>query len=235
MDIEKDKTKSNILPQMITVGIPSTGMIPYDSFMSFLNLQGASKLPKLMVGIAGSQVHKARNQIVEKMQGEWLMFIDSDMVFQGDVIDKLIAHNKDIVSALAFMKRPPFDPCIFDKLSDGQYLSKRNFPENQLIEVDAVGMACTLIKKKVLKKLKAPHFENIKVGKSLLGEDVSFCQKAKEAGFKVYCDTSVLVGHLETMPIGIGQFRQFAQMRDAQSQTQIRPATPDEIAKLSKK
>jgi hypothetical protein len=34
-----------------------------------------------------------------------------------------------------------------------------------------------------------------------IGEDIGFCQDLKAAGYKIYVDTSVQIGHLTTMVV----------------------------------
>ena len=67
-----------------------------------------------------------------------------------------------------------------------------------LQEVTACGFGCVLIKGEVLRKMEYPHF----VYKSAIdhahthSEDVYFCLKAKENGFRVWCDTTILCDHV---------------------------------------
>lgn len=66
-------------------------------------------------------------------------------------------------------------------------------PRTGLIECDGVSAGCLLINKRVFDTLEKPYFEC--VGEKNNGEDFYFCRKAQDAGFKIYCDPSVLCGH----------------------------------------
>jgi len=63
-----------------------------------------------------------------------------------------------------------------------------------LIEIQGVGMASTLIKREVFEKTPKPWF----FPEPNLGEDLAFCIRAKEQGFKIYCDTNLICGHCTT-------------------------------------
>jgi GT2 family glycosyltransferase len=55
----------------------------------------------------------------------------------------------------------------------------------------------------VFKKIKPPWFEfHLQdPGKPPLGEDIFFCTKLKAAGYKIFVDCDIKVGHLATLPI----------------------------------
>ena len=61
------------------------------------------------------------------------------------------------------------------------------------------GMGFMLIKKGVFEKVKYPWFCQLKkqIGdlEDYCSEDVAFCHLAKEAGFKIYVDPEIIVGH----------------------------------------
>jgi len=81
-------------------------------------------------------------------------------------------------------------------------ISKRRKP----FTVDYTGFGWLLIKKGVFENEKMPYpwfapkmqvFESGEV-QDMCGEDVSFCLDAKEAGFEIWCDPRIRVGHEKT-------------------------------------
>lgn len=196
----------------LTLGIPCMDFVPYDFFSCFTKMMNAPKHQVILSMVKGTNLFKARNQIADSVtDDDYLMFLDSDMVFEPDLIDRLIASDKDIVSGMAFIREYPFDPAFSRLNADGLYEAYRDFEVGKLIEVDGVGMACTLIKRKVLDAMEKPYFEFIKNEKTgdIMGEDVSFCRKAKEKGFKVYVDTNLEVGHIAHQVIGRQTFEYY--------------------------
>jgi len=89
-------------------------------------------------------------------------------------------------------------------VEEGRYDTVLDYKDGDLVEVDACGMGCMLIKKSVFEKLEEPYFQYTPRSKTSLqkGEDYYFCEKAKDAGFKIFCDTSVICGHIGTIVIG---------------------------------
>ena len=69
-----------------------------------------------------------------------------------------------------------------------------------LQEVGSVGMGVMLIKANVFAKLAEPWFETPwrHDKRGYIGEDVFFCKKAREAGFKIWIDHDVSkeIGHI---------------------------------------
>ena len=64
----------------------------------------------------------------------------------------------------------------------------------------AIGAAGVLIKREVFEAIEPPYFsfgEKTPSGETV-GEDVYFCVKAREAGFKVWCRTDLPYAHLVT-------------------------------------
>ena len=73
-------------------------------------------------------------------------------------------------------------------------------------EVDGAGLGFMCIKSGVFETIERPWFEHISVTKpisdtefivEMLSEDISFIRKVKNAGFKVYADPAVKVGHVK--------------------------------------
>lgn len=154
----------------------------------------------------------ARNEAVQRMNGDWLMFIDDDMVWQPDAIKRLIQTREefdlDILGGLCFRRSEPFQPTLYmrEQADSGAY----NFLErwdSDIVEVDATGCAFVVIHKRVFEKIigspMPPREERMKIGpppifrwEGTLGEDLRFCQDAKKAGCRIFVDTRIEVGHV---------------------------------------
>ena len=151
---------------------------------------------------------KARTELVEKameLKAKWIFMVDTDVLPSPDVITKMMAHKKDIVTGIYYMKSQPVQPILYKKLGDGPYW---DFPIDELFEVEAVGSGCILINMKVfeaMKKAGIPYYqENWEYTKPdgtkvqvRVGEDYWFCYQAKNLGFTTYCDSSLLCDHID--------------------------------------
>ena len=97
----------------------------------------------------GSLIFDARNETAVDAitQGaDRVLWIDSDMVFDSFVLYDLLEAKKDIVSAVCFMRKDPYDPCIYSKLRMGATLEEDqiekyfDYPEG-VFEIEGCGLA----------------------------------------------------------------------------------------------
>lgn len=137
---------------------------------------------------------------------DYIMWIDSDQVFMPPMFFKLLSHEADIVGGWYPLSEREDDNSIgwIHPLEDTAmpYLTKDILTvgaNNQLMGVDYSGFGFMLIKKGVFEKIPYPwfalpekeHDEHLFIE----GDDVNFCRKAREAGFKIQIDPLVRVGH----------------------------------------
>lgn len=140
----------------------------------------------------------ARNTLCQVVLDEGyshLWFMDDDHQFEKDMLPRLLAHDKPLVSPLCLTRVYPFTPVQY-ALNDGQKylpLPLSETPTDGLVEVAAGGCAGMLIRRDVIEAIEPPWFEY--ADKS---EDIIFCEKAVAAGFDLWCDLGCLLGHITT-------------------------------------
>lgn len=147
----------------------------------------------------GASIARNRNHCVEtalKHNAKHLLFIDDDMVFAPGVIDKLLARKEYFVSGLCTVRSLPAKPALYMKRKDDSGLYDNVANPKGLMTVDGVGMAFTLIDTTVFKRMKKPYFAMPPRGEDVLGEDLYFCEKAKELGIDIKVDCDVVIGHI---------------------------------------
>ena len=181
-----------------------------------------------------------------------LMWIDDDMVYTPDLLERLLARDLDFVGGLCHDRRHPFKPVIEREISTewgvdpGTYGWMFDFPRNQLVDVDATGGACILVKREVFEKVRvddcrkrcalatdspgyekqlAKHVEDYTdwwtpANNEGHSEDLSFCRRARASGFKLAVDTSLDIGHVGEVVIDID----FAQRNRQFEYSQTMPA-----------
>lgn len=182
----------------VDIAVPTYSGRVHHLFLRSIVALGKPKGSGLIV-IPGTAIHHARNRSVEfhlKNGKDYLLFIDDDMVFEPDALQRLLEADKDIICGMAFMRVSPFYPCVYNFDKNAQ-IGKRYTPivpsaKSELIKAGGCGMFFTLIKRKVFEKLKEPYFWF----EGEQGEDLYFCRKALEAGFEIWCDARVKVGHI---------------------------------------
>lgn len=146
-----------------------------------------------------------------KLNYDYIMWIDSDMIFSPDDFFQLLNHKMDIVSGLyklqnqkAYSTVERMDNNFFLKNGTFEFLTDEHLKnKTQPFEVDYTGFGWMLIKKGVFESLKYPWFQpqwiEMQNGEKLISdfamEDVSFCKMIKEQGYKIFVDPKVILGH----------------------------------------
>ena len=198
----------------IMVAVPTREYIDVDSEKCIRRLEKDSWLNKdieLDVYLEPTTIiHDGRfalAQLAIKNKYDYLLWIDSDMVFDSTVLYDLLEADKDIVSAVCFMRRAPYEPCIYSKMRMGATLEEDqiekyyNYPEG-VFEVEACGLAMVLMKVVVLEdilyKTGQPFFP-VRSNHRTLGEDLSFCYNARKSGHKIWATSKPKVGHIGKM------------------------------------
>lgn len=184
------------------VAIPAQSHMPTASAISLLQMAPRYLPPGSQVwfNTQGSSIASKRNcQVTEFLaeeQFKWLLFCDSDMVPPKTGVLQLLHRQKDIIGGLYYDRAPPFASRV-------QLLNERDAinPSTPVLEVGWIGTGFLLIRRHVLEAIEPPWFSWDEAADSI-HEDVYFCLKAREAGFRVWGDTSLDVGHLGSFSVG---------------------------------
>lgn len=200
------------------IGLPSASELFYsETVEALMNLKVPMSVFTRVIG--GESVEKARNYLVRmalEQGATHLLFVDDDNPPPQDTLAKFLEADKDIICAPVLTRHEPFVPCVFKateipdnpELKGYEHLTKIDTTGGTLVKVDACGMACTLIKREVLEKL-YPKYEGTPFafsrepmnptpdGKSKreMSEDVTFCERATDEGFEIWCDTTIRPVH----------------------------------------
>jgi len=183
----------------IAIGLPTNRLIRPKTAQSLLKLVAHSKLDyHFIVSTKGYNTSENRNYIAAqavKNDCTHLFFVDDDMVFEPDTLDRLLAHDKDIVGAIYKTKYETQAEVI-------EYLNEER--PKELFRCGALGTGCLLIKTEVFKKI--PQNYNGQSGwfnylwndngSVKMSHDWLFCHNARKCGFDIWADPSLMVGHL---------------------------------------
>jgi hypothetical protein len=149
---------------------------------------------------AGSVICESRTRLVEEalsVNSDKILFLDSDIQFPSNMIDKLYSHNKDIVAANYSTRYPIYQSVAF---TDPENITARLDATQGLHKIWAVGMGCMLIDIDVFHTLPKPWFvhEYNKIDDTFSGEDIYFCNQAMHHGIDVWVDSDIKLGHIGT-------------------------------------
>lgn len=129
-----------------------------------------------------------------------MMWIDSDMVWDVKMIEQLFLADKDIVGGMCPISWNGKSNAMWVAEDGTMFANMRKGKPEGLMRVDYTGMAFLLVKKGVFEKLSWPWFD-LRVGlyengnHGMISEDIAWCTRATDAGFKVYVDRGVRPGH----------------------------------------
>ena len=122
-----------------------------------------------------------------------VLFLDSDMLFPKELLIKLLAKEKDIITAaylnvLMLQGQQIIAPPIYKITTEDflQLLKPEALKEPAMIEIGVAALSCCLVKKEVLEKLtfRKPY--------RALSESISFFEDViKKLGYKAWADTEI--------------------------------------------
>lgn len=190
-------------PYFGTVGVISGERASYTEFwvtlMRNVSVMGELVATKvtMSVDVCGNLNTICRSS--RERRDDWVWIMGDDHVWQPDLLPRLIEHDVDIVVPNCLKRNPPWQSVVYSRQDqDGFYVMAQQdglLPEDGLVEVHAAGSAGMLIRGYVLDEIGDPYFRPDPHGVGL-NEDVYFCQRARDAGFRIFCDSGALLGHI---------------------------------------
>lgn len=193
----------------VFVAIPSLDTVPALFCQSLALLQRAGDT---IVGFqVGSLVYNARNELARqaiKSEADWVLWLDSDMVFEPDLLKKMLKvceeNNIDFLTGLCFRRKPPYTPTLFDRLDKmehgASYTTIMSVPEGRF-KVGGCGFAGVFMSTDVLLSVAARFGGRMFDPLEGFGEDVSFCWRARQCGYEIWCDSDIELGHIGSMVV----------------------------------
>lgn len=193
------------MDKKVLIAIPCMDMVSARFAQSLATLK---KVGQCTVSfLMGSLIYDSRNKLAGyavQMEADYMLWLDSDMVFPPDTLERMMKtieeNDIDILCGLYFRRTHPFTPVLFNKLErDGETLVFEDVKEipDDLFEVAGCGFGCVLMKTDVLFDIGANWFTPYIDA----GEDCAFCMRAREKGYKIYCDPSISLGHMAYAPV----------------------------------
>jgi FkbM family methyltransferase len=203
---EQDKAIMQTLnsKKKILIAIPTNKNIEAQTFKSIYDLIIPEGYEVDFQYFYGYQVDQIRNLIaswVVNYNYDYLFAIDSDIAFAPDTLVKMLNHNVDMVSGIYIQRIPGTHTIeLMRKNATGgmPHVDWDDIRGMGLVEVDGCGFGCVLIKGQVFKSIPYPHFvyKSALDHKDTVSEDVYFCVQAKDRGFKIWADTSIICDHI---------------------------------------
>lgn len=152
------------------------------------------------------------NQLFDSrpMQGnityDKIMWIDSDIVFNGEDVYSLWQHDVDVVTGAYLLGTGEVTAYPEITKPGFSYMEVKEMPP-QLVEIEGCGMGFMMVRQGVFESLSRPWFQSPMlegprgVMFPIVGEDLAFCERARQAGFRIWLDPTVRVTHNKMMKL----------------------------------
>lgn len=196
-------SREDIPKKKILIGIPTNKYIETETFKSIYDLRIPNGYEVEFQYFYGYQIDQIRNLIAEwAKRYDYLFSVDSDIVLPPDTLEKMLAHNVDMVSGLYIQRIP--DTHTLEVYKDNGRGGSTNIDIDEidfsqpLHEIVGCGFGCVLIKGHLFREMEYPHFvyKSALDHKNTFSEDNYFCMKAREKGFKIYMDCTIHCEHI---------------------------------------
>lgn len=189
----------------VLIGVASAVTARYAEFSKCLaNLEkpeGSETKFAYGIDIGENRNSVARHALAHSF--EWVFFVDDDMVFAPDHLERLLAHNQPVVASLYLNRKPPHYPVAYNEstIVQGQRVwrpvSLDGAPQEGLAEIVAAGTGGMLINTDVFRAIEHDtwfdHHQST--------DDLAFCQRVIDAGFPIYLDLAAAMGHISTYEV----------------------------------
>lgn len=184
------------------IAVPCMDMVQTPFVCSLVAMQPLNGPTEITFG-ANSLIYDTRNQLADKAVREGfdrVLWLDSDMTFSPDLARRLstrLDEGCEYVSAFYTTRKNPIRPCVFKNFTADPPVMEfyEDYPRNSLFEIAGSGfggvMVSTGLIRRVLEAYGRPFSPILGVG-----EDLSFCARARALGARLYCDSSIKMGHI---------------------------------------
>lgn len=184
----------------ILIAIPTARYIEADTFKSIYDLEIPEGYKAEFQFFYGYRVDQVRNLIADwVVRGyDYLFSVDHDITFPPDTLKKMLEHDVDLVTGVYRQRLEPQQLEIYEPFG-GRMSAEDLFAKKwKLIGIGGCGFGCVLVKKEVFRAVGYPQFEYHPAldHNNTISEDTDFCKKAIGKGFKLWCDPSILCGHI---------------------------------------
>lgn len=148
---------------------------------------------------------------------DWMVWIDSDMVWEPSDVIKLIQSDKNIVSGAYVMSDGTnlamVEHLDFKHLATAgafKFMTKTEIStRTEPFKVSYAGFGFMAIRKGIIESMEYPWFRPRWVSEGIFhdfcAEDVGFCWTAKEFGHEIWVDPTVRPGHEKSVILGSRQ------------------------------
>jgi hypothetical protein len=134
-----------------------------------------------------------------------IIFIDSDIVWTKEDLKKIIESDKDFIVG-TYVLTDTVNSSVREINSEVFMTVNELKNKKEIFEIHSSGLGFMSCSFNAIKNIKYPWFdveetivsEGNKKYQKTIGEDIYFFNKIKNAGYKIFADPSIKVGHIKT-------------------------------------
>lgn len=184
----------------LLIGIPSTDFLHVEFVKSLTNLILRLKEDDIDFTVhfeSGTLVYVARDNIASKaINGGFthVLWLDSDMVFTDDFLDSLMFCGKPFVAGIFQSRRKGYHSALFKNLDIDNLERFEEYPHGTF-EIAGCGFAGVLIETEILRNVMT-NYGTCFLPMKMYGEDLAFCKRAVDIGYKIYAEPTAVMGHV---------------------------------------
>lgn len=151
----------------------------------------------------------ARNCLVDRMMGDWLLMLDTDHAFEPDLCARMLWHmdqaEVDVLTGLYLYNSEPYYPKLYTK-EEGGYIGGWD-KDAVLFQVDSAGAGCLMVRRMVYDRIRDELEESPFDIIPPFSEDLSFFERLSTLEIKAYCAPNIESYHLQTREVGLVEYQ----------------------------
>jgi GT2 family glycosyltransferase len=194
------------------IAVPCMDQVQTEFCKSLCNLKHIGSVKHSFTSC--SLIYQARTdlgQIAIQEKSDFVLWLDSDMVFRPDLLIRLskdMDEGREMVSAVYFKRKPPFTPICYKTLEYSEHDNKPayklepylDYPKDDVFQAAGCGFGAVMMTTDLIRKV-AERFGYPFSPMMGIGEDLSFCWRVNQLGVPIWCDSRIKVGHSGVMTV----------------------------------
>ena len=213
------------MAKKVMIAVPSMEMVPMLFAQSLAMLEKAG--PTVIMTQISSLIYTARNNLAAgaiENEADYVLWLDSDMVFPSGTLVHMMKVMEEmgegvILTGAYFRRVAPYSPVLYEKLNfdekgNAVWKDLMHIPDEPF-EVEGCGFGCVLCPTEAFVDVSQKYrqlFDPIHG----TGEDLSFCWRARQCGYRIVCDPRIHLGHYASHVITRGYWEDYSAFKEAQ-------------------
>jgi hypothetical protein len=98
-----------------------------------------------------------RNVIAAKSDADAIWWLDDDTVPPSGALEALLERRVEIAAGVYYRRSVPYNPMVYKRMPNGSYVPLWDWQPGEILEADAVGMGCTVVRREAYERIREGH------------------------------------------------------------------------------